>query len=224
MDGGHERPEIGLHKAWISAETINSLFEQHGVPREYDLLSVDIDYNDFWVWRAIDERSFSARIVVAEVNSHVPPGDARTVPYQADAVWDGETRYQGASVAAFAALARSKGYSLVYCESRGTRGTLSSAAFISNPFMPPTPPLSPICHSPLLSANIFRLGELFTNLPRGTTLSQSKTSVLLLVFFFTFWPPKSTMISETETHVRMPDNPFSIATCHKRRQLFLCQR
>ena len=119
MDGGHENATIGLRKEWISAEAINVLFEKHGVPNDIDLLSIDLDYNDYWVWRAIDETRFSARVVVVEYNGHVPAHEARTVRYAADATWDGETDYSGAGAAALAHLARTKGYSLVYCESHG---------------------------------------------------------------------------------------------------------
>ena len=119
MDGGHENATIGLRKEWISAEAINVLFEKHGVPNDIDLHSIDLDYSDYWVWRAIDETRFSARVVVVEYNGHVPAHEARTVRYAADATWDGETDYSGAGAAALAHLARTKGYSLVYCESHG---------------------------------------------------------------------------------------------------------
>eukprot|EP00941_MAST-03F_sp_MAST-3F-sp1_P004526 g4526.t1 len=119
MDGGFEDNTIGLYKEFVTAETINTLFTKHAVPREFDLLSIDIDYNDYWMWKAINDEKFSARIVVIEVNSHIPPQEARTVPYEATGNWDGETRYQGASVAAFEKIGREKGYTLVYCESRG---------------------------------------------------------------------------------------------------------
>ena len=108
-----------MHKEWISAEGINALFEKHGVPNDIDLLNIDIDYNDYWVWRAIDETRFSARVVVVEYNGHVPPAEARTVRYGAAAMWDGATDYSGAGVGALAKLASSKQYSLVYCESHG---------------------------------------------------------------------------------------------------------
>ena len=59
-----------------------------------------------------------ARALVAEVNAHIPPSEARTVPYSGSAQWDGTT-YGGASVLAIAKLLERHAYSLVYCESHG---------------------------------------------------------------------------------------------------------
>ena len=45
-------------------------------------------------------------------------GDARTVPYDGEAAWDGSSRF-GMSVAALQRLGAAHGYTLVYCESHG---------------------------------------------------------------------------------------------------------
>jgi hypothetical protein len=60
-----------LRKEWISAESINQLFAKYKVGKTFDLLSIDIDGNDYWVWEAIDESQFRARIVVIEVRHSV---------------------------------------------------------------------------------------------------------------------------------------------------------
>jgi hypothetical protein len=70
MDGSHENPQIGLRKEWISAEAINELFQKHQVPSTFDMLSIDIDYNDFWVWQAIEDAKFRARLVIVEVRCY----------------------------------------------------------------------------------------------------------------------------------------------------------
>ena len=44
---------LKLSEGMVTAENINALFEQAGVTGEIDLLSIDIDYNDYWVWKAI---------------------------------------------------------------------------------------------------------------------------------------------------------------------------
>ena len=92
---------------------------KHHVPSEFDLLSIDIDYNDFWVWHAIDQQQYNPRVIIVEYNSHIPPLEPRTVPYNATGAWDGKTRYFGAGIGAFNVLAQQRGYSLVYCESHG---------------------------------------------------------------------------------------------------------
>jgi hypothetical protein len=85
------------------------------------LLVIDIDYNDYWVWKAVlESRLYQPRVVVVEVNSGVRGSatESKTVRYDPSHVWD-MTDYYGGTVAAFAKLGRQFGYSLVYCESHG---------------------------------------------------------------------------------------------------------
>jgi len=117
MDGGEHAEVVGtVHREFITAENIVALFRKYGVPQEFDLLSIDIDGNDYWVWRAIE--GYSPRAVIIEYNSSIRPEESRTVPYQPDFQWDG-TNYFGASLLALAKLGRSKGYTLVGCDSQG---------------------------------------------------------------------------------------------------------
>jgi hypothetical protein len=63
MDGSHENQDLNLFKRFVSAENVNALFQSLGVPRDPAVLSIDLDMNDFHVWRSILEngllRSFS---------------------------------------------------------------------------------------------------------------------------------------------------------------------
>ncbi|GLD92984.1 hypothetical protein PINS_up001576 [Pythium insidiosum] len=119
LDAWHEDVARGLHRAWVTAENVNALFEAHAVPREFDLLSIDVDFNDFWLLSAIDRSRFSPRVIVIEVNSHVPPNERRTVRYDPQRSWDAESDYFGVGVGALELWGRRAGYSLVYCETRG---------------------------------------------------------------------------------------------------------
>lgn len=117
MDGGeHEHCYLPVRKEFITAENINELFAQYNVPREFDLLSIDIDGNDYWVWKAIKE--YSPRAVVIEYNASLGPSDSKTIPYDPDFRWDG-TNFCGASLLALYKLGRSKGYTLLGCDSQG---------------------------------------------------------------------------------------------------------
>lgn len=116
MDGGHEDPAINLRRAFITAENIEELFRQYGVPETFDLLSIDIDGNDYWVWKAITR--FRPRVVVIEYNGCLPCAPAVTIPYRPDFAWD-RTDYYGASLAALEKLGREKGYMLVGTDSNG---------------------------------------------------------------------------------------------------------
>jgi hypothetical protein len=118
LDAGYENPRINLHKAYITAENINELFAQYNVPYDLDFLSIDIDFNDFYVWQALDDR-YKPRLVVIECNpTHLPHEDKVSI-YDPSRYWDG-TNYYGASVLALYNLGRKKGYSLIYMERSGT--------------------------------------------------------------------------------------------------------
>jgi hypothetical protein len=95
---------------FISAENIESIFKDAGVPTEFDLLSIDIDRNDYHVWKALHR--YKPRVVVIEYNAIYRPGTEFVVPYDADAVGDGTSHF-GASLESFTKLAEELGYRLV---------------------------------------------------------------------------------------------------------------
>lgn len=109
-----------LTQAWIAAETVDALIAQHGFDGDIDLLSLDLDGVDYWVWRAIT--CVNPRVVVVEFNNLWGATRAVTVPYAPDFVAefgpDGPD-YCGASLPAFVKLARAKGYRLVGCNRYG---------------------------------------------------------------------------------------------------------
>jgi hypothetical protein len=99
-----------VQQADITAENVNAIFFTAGIPRELDLLSIDIDGNDLWVWKALT--SCRPRVVVIEYNPRWGPSKSRTVAYDPERRWDG-TNYYGASVLALTRLGAEKGYDLV---------------------------------------------------------------------------------------------------------------
>lgn len=104
------------HKEFITAENVMDVFKKYKVPKIFDLLSIDIDGNDYWVWEALDEGVFKPRVVIIEFNPNFPIGDSRTIAYNPAHEYD-KTIYYGASLTALQRLGRNKGYSLVHVES-----------------------------------------------------------------------------------------------------------
>lgn len=100
----------------VTAENIQDLFQKYNVPKSFDLLSIDIDFNDYWVWKSITD--YLPRVVVIEYNASIPPNESKVVPYDPEARWDG-TNYFGASLLALRNLGLSKGYTLVGCDNNG---------------------------------------------------------------------------------------------------------
>lgn len=103
---------------WITRDNADSLVRDHGFDGEIDLLSIDLDGNDYWIWEALT--ACSPRIAIVEYNSFFGPDRAVTVPYSES--FDRHERdrgYYGASLAALVALAGQKGYRLVAVEPAG---------------------------------------------------------------------------------------------------------
>lgn len=118
LDRLYEIPEFNLHKEFITAENITAIFDQYAVPKDLGLLSIDIDYNDFYVWRSIDEK-YQPAVVLIEYNATHLPAEDKVVKYHPFYCGDGYN-YFGASIRALYNLGRDKGYSLVYAENSGT--------------------------------------------------------------------------------------------------------
>lgn len=117
LDGADQPTHSRVVQAFITAENINDLFVANGVPDRPDVVSIDIDSNDYWVLDAIDER-YSPRILVVEYNAALGPTERLTIAYDPTFVWQ-VNDYFGASLAALAAAADRKGLALVGCDSRG---------------------------------------------------------------------------------------------------------
>jgi hypothetical protein len=117
---GNRVSRLRFIQSWVTAENINDTLRANGAEGEIDLLSIDIDGNDYWVWKEI--RAASPRVVVAEYNSGFGPHKSVTIPYAPDfdrwRIHDSGF-YFGASLAALTKLAESKGYTLVGCDSCG---------------------------------------------------------------------------------------------------------
>jgi hypothetical protein len=100
--------------AFITAENIDGILAEEGFTGDLGILSIDIDGNDYWVWKAITVAS--PRIVICEYNSVFGCQRPVVVPYvpsfrrqTAHASW----LYAGASLPALCHLAHSKGYAFV---------------------------------------------------------------------------------------------------------------
>jgi len=113
-----------IKNEFVTAENVCDIFEKYNVPKEFDLLSIDIDTNDYWIWKALE--GYSPRVVVIEYNATHPPYESKVVKYDAKAVWDG-TNYFGASLFALVKLGKVKGYTLIGCDNLGV-----NAFFVRN--------------------------------------------------------------------------------------------
>lgn len=102
--------------AVVTAENINELFSASGVPAEPDLLSIDIDGNDLYVWRALE--CSRPRVVIIEYNSGILAEGPVVQPYTPDKAWDGSGAF-GSTLAALDVVASEKGYRLAHSDLSG---------------------------------------------------------------------------------------------------------
>lgn len=130
MDCGDNLPAT-IKKEFVTAENVNQLFKKYDVPREFDLLCIDIDFNDYWVWKSISE--YSPRVVAIEYNHHFPPADAKVVKYDPQAKLKTPS-YFGASLLALAKLGKSKGYTLLVCDNRGVNAFFVRSDLVKDHF------------------------------------------------------------------------------------------
>jgi hypothetical protein len=108
---------------WVKRDSINRLLTENDFTGEIDLLSLDLDGVDYWIWQAIEV--INPRVVVLEYQDIIGPEKSLTVPYADDfdaykyPTTHGAPNYSGASLPAFVKLGRRKGYRLVGCNRSG---------------------------------------------------------------------------------------------------------
>jgi hypothetical protein len=115
------RNQLHAECACITKDNINALIGKC-YSGEVDLLSIDIDGNDYHVWQNID--CINPRVVIAEYNAKFPPPMVFIMEYSENHWWDGSDK-MGMSLQAAANLANEKGYQLV-----GTNITGTNAFFV----------------------------------------------------------------------------------------------
>lgn len=119
-DDVYWRHDIRAVCSFITRENICRLISDNIQEKEIGLLSIDIDGNDYWIWKAIT--TVKPRIVICEYNGifgcehfiSVPyePGFQRSKKHFSNLYW-------GASLPALGLLAEEKGYVFVGCNSNG---------------------------------------------------------------------------------------------------------
>ena len=112
--------ELQATCAFIDAGNINALIATSQLAAEVGLLHIDLDGNDYWIWKQID--AISPVVVILEYNAVFGNDRAITVPY--DKLFlrtpaHHSNLYFGASLPALHQLSTSKGYGFIGCNSAG---------------------------------------------------------------------------------------------------------
>ncbi len=110
---------IRVESAFVTPSNADRLFADFGAPDEPDLLSIDIDGQDYYVWRSISE--YRPRVVMIEYNSGIPYKLQLAEPAAREELGVGFQGHAffGASLGALRDLAARKGYLFVHAEMAG---------------------------------------------------------------------------------------------------------
>lgn len=120
--GTHPNTKVApprLVHSWVTTGNINELVSQGGMSGPIDLLSLDVDGNDYWFLKALT--CVEPRVVVLEFNAGCGPDRAVAMSYAPDYTLDlmNHPYRCGASLSAFTKLGRTRGYRLVGLQSNG---------------------------------------------------------------------------------------------------------
>jgi len=106
--------------AFVTAENVNDLISAQGIQGDIGLLHIDVDGNDYWIWKSVSV--VRPDLVILEYNSVFGVDRAITIPY--DPSFERtrahfSTLYAGASLLAMCELSAEKGYDFVGSNSAG---------------------------------------------------------------------------------------------------------
>jgi len=125
---------LKVKHAWVQRDNINHLIaEQREHPEDLDLLSLDIDGNDYHVLEAMD--LLNARVVIVEYSPKYQPPVKWVMKYNPSHSYDGFSDYLGASLKSFEILLSAKGYKLVGCSLFGINAFFVREDLVRNHFL-----------------------------------------------------------------------------------------
>lgn len=85
-------------------DCLDAILKRTNIPADFDILSIDIDGNDFHVWERV--REYKPKVVVIEFNPSIPNKVEFVQPRDIHVT-------QGSSILSITKLAKSKGYELI---------------------------------------------------------------------------------------------------------------
>jgi len=106
-------PRVFACRAQVTPHTVGPLLQAYEIEKDFSVLSLDIDGNDYWVLRAILSE-FRPRLIVTEINEKIPPPIRFIVKYNPE--FRLRHHFFGFSIASLADLCAEFDYSIVALE------------------------------------------------------------------------------------------------------------
>lgn len=127
------RYDLTAINSFITTDNINEILRDNNYSGRIGILSVDIDGNDYWIWKAITVTD--PDIVISEYNSLLGAERSISVPYKPDfsrSTAHYSYLYFGASLPALCDLADTKGYAFVGCNQAGNNAFFVKKDIVGN--------------------------------------------------------------------------------------------
>lgn len=110
--------DLKVENKFITKENINKILLDNKIKGNIGLLSIDIDGNDYWIWKELD--AVNPDIVVIEYNARFGSEKSLTINYNSKFNRTSSSKFiYGASLKALKKLADTKGYALIYVNKNG---------------------------------------------------------------------------------------------------------
>lgn len=125
---------LQVEKLFATKDNIEKVFKTLKIPKEFDLLSIDIDGNDYWIWQALS--FYKPRVLAIEYNPSLGPSSAWIMQYNENHKYD-YTNYHGASLKSLELLGEKLGYKLVGCSFAGVNAFFVRKDLAKDKFLKP---------------------------------------------------------------------------------------
>jgi len=126
--------QLTVVQAFITRDNINSLIGDNFDATEIDMLSIDIDGNDYHILEAIN--CINPRLIVLEYNAKFAPPLEYCMDYDDARSWHHDDCF-GASLKFLENKLRARGYSLVACGLTGLNSFFVRSDLVEGNFTPP---------------------------------------------------------------------------------------
>ena len=106
-------PQVFACRNLVTPHNVVALLQSYEIEKDFEVLSIDVDSNDYWILQAA-LRVFRPRLIVAEINENIPPPIRFVVKYDPD--FQLRHHFYGCSIMSLADLCRQHDYAVLELE------------------------------------------------------------------------------------------------------------
>ena len=106
-------PQVFACRNLVTPHNVVALLQSYEIEKDFEVLSIDVDSNDYWILQAT-LGVFRPRLIVAEINENIPPPIRFVVKYDRD--FQLRHHFYGCSIMSLADLCRQHDYAVLELE------------------------------------------------------------------------------------------------------------